>query len=77
MLSHLSQREDVNRKCYASLDTKSLTKLPTTPFDFTDGNFLMNLVDFTASLKEAVAQIRDLGEDLSEDSFGFPDDTNR
>ena len=32
----------------------------------------MNLVNFTASLKEAVAQIRDLGEDLSEDHCGIP-----
>ena len=29
----------------------------------------MNLVNFTVSFKEAVAQIRDLGEDFSEDGF--------
>ena len=40
-------------------------KLSTIPFDITNGNSQMNLVDFTASLKEAVAQTRDLGEDLS------------
>ena len=32
----------------------------------------MNLVNFTASLKEAVAQIRDLGEDFSEDDVWVP-----
>ena len=32
----------------------------------------MNLVNFTASLKEAVAQIRDLGEYFSEDGFLIP-----
>ena len=32
----------------------------------------MNLVSFTASLKEAVAQIRDLGEDFSEDDLWIP-----
>ena len=34
--SRLSQREDVNRKCYASLNTKSLMKLPSIPFDVAD-----------------------------------------
>ena len=29
----------------------------------------MNLVNFTTSLIEAVAQIRDLGDDFSEDKF--------
>ena len=29
----------------------------------------MNLVNFTPSLREAVAQIRDLGDDFSEDEF--------
>ena len=37
------------------------------PFRHSDGNSQMNLVNFTASLKEAVAQIRDLGDDFSED----------
>ena len=45
-----SQREDVNRKCYASLDTKGLMKLSTIPFDITNGNSQMNLASFTASL---------------------------
>ena len=36
--SRPSQREDVNRKCYASLDTKGLMKLPSIPFDIADGN---------------------------------------
>ena len=62
--SRPSYREDANRKCYASLDTKGLVKLPTIPFDIADGNSQMNLVNFTASLKEAVAQIRNLGEDF-------------
>ena len=70
--SRPSQREDANRKCYASLDTKGLMKLPTIPFDIADGNSRMNLVNFTASLKEVVAQIRDLGEDFSEDDFWIP-----
>ena len=70
--SRPSQREDVNRKCYASLDTKGLMKLPSIPFDIADGNSQMNLVNFTASLKEAVTQIRDLGEDFSEDGFWIP-----
>ena len=47
-------------------------KLPAIPFDIADGNSRMNLVNFTASLKEAVAQIKDLGEDLSEDGFWIP-----
>ena len=67
--SRPSQREDVNRKCYASLDNKGLMKLLSIPFDTADGNFRMNLVNFTASLKEAVSQTRDLGEDFSEDGF--------
>ena len=50
-----SHEEDVNRKCYASLDTKGLMTLPAIPFDIADGNSHMNLVNFTASLKEAVA----------------------
>ena len=33
-------------------------------FDIADGNPQMNLVNFTASIKEAVAQIRDLGEEF-------------
>ena len=41
-------------------------------FDIADGNSQMNLVNFTASLNEAVAQIRDLGEDFSEDGFWIP-----
>ena len=32
----------------------------------------MNLVNFTASLKKAVAPIRDLGEDFSDDGFWIP-----
>ena len=32
----------------------------------------MNRVHFTASLKEAIGQIRDLGEDFSEDGFWIP-----
>ena len=32
----------------------------------------MNLVNFITSLKEAVAQIRDLAEDFSEDDFWIP-----
>ena len=67
--SHPGLREDVNRKCYASLGTKGLMKLPTIPFDFDGGKSLMNLANFSASLKETVAQIRDLGEDFSEDEF--------
>ena len=47
-------------------------KLPLIPFDIADGNSHMNLVNFTASLKEAVAQIRDLGEDFSEDDCWIP-----
>ena len=47
-------------------------KLPTTPFDIADGNDRMNLVNFTASVKEAVAQIRDLREDFSENGFWIP-----
>ena len=47
-------------------------KLPSIPFDIADGNSQMNLVNFTASLKEAIAQIRDLGEDFSEDGFWIP-----
>ena len=70
--SRPSEREDANRKCYASLDTKGLMKLPAIPFDIADGNSRMNLVNFTASLKEAVAQIKDLGEDLSVDGFWIP-----
>ncbi|CAM9918587.1 unnamed protein product, partial [Ascophyllum nodosum] len=70
--SRPSQREDVNRKCYASLDTKGLMKLPSIPFDIADGNSQMNLVNFTASLMEAFTQIRDLGEDFSEDGFWIP-----
>ena len=70
--SRPSQREDVNRKCYASLDTKGLMKLPLIPFDIAEGNSHMNLVNFTASLKEAAAQIRDLGEDFSVDDFWIP-----
>ena len=42
------------------------------PFDIADGNSQMNLVNYTASLKEAVAQIRNLGEDFSEDYFWIP-----
>ena len=42
------------------------------PFDITDGNSQMNLVNFTASLKDAVAQIRDLGEDFSKNDFWIP-----
>ena len=42
------------------------------PFDIADGNSQMNLVNFTASLKEAVAQIRDLGEDFSKGDFWIP-----
>ena len=38
VLSRLSQREGVNRKYYASLDTKGLMKLPTIPFDTADGS---------------------------------------
>ena len=67
--SRPSHREDANRKCYASLGTKSLMKLPTIPFDIADGNSQMNIVNFTASLKEAAAQIRDLGDDFREDGF--------
>ena len=40
-----SQREDVNRKCYASLDTKGLIKLPTIRFDIGDENSQMNLLN--------------------------------
>ena len=69
VFSRPSQREDANHKCYASLDTKGLMKLPSTPFDIADGNSRMNLVNFTASLKKAVAQIRDLGRDFSEDGY--------
>ena len=47
-------------------------KLPTIPFDIADVNSQMNLVNFTASLKEVVAQIRDLGEGFSEDEFWIP-----
>ena len=47
-------------------------KSPAIPFDIADGNSQMNLVNFTAFLKEAVAQIRDLEEDFSEDSFWIP-----
>ena len=47
-------------------------KLPAIPFDIADGNSQMNLVNFTAFLKEAVAQIRDLEEDFSEDGFWIP-----
>ena len=32
----------------------------------------MNLINFTASLKETVAQIRDLGGDFNEDDFWIP-----
>ena len=67
--SRPSQKEDVNRECYASLDTNGLMKLPAIPFDIADGNSQMNLVNFTAFLKEAVAQIRDSEEDFSEDGF--------
>ena len=45
VLPRPSHREDVNRKCYASLDTKGLMKLPTIPFDIADGNSQMNLVN--------------------------------
>ena len=52
LLSEISfrpnQREGVNRKCYASLDTKSLMKLPTISFDTADENSQINLVNFTA-----------------------------
>ena len=37
--SRPSQREDVNRKCYASLDTKGLMKLPSIPFDVAEETF--------------------------------------
>ena len=37
--SSLSQREDVNRKCYASLDTKGPMKLPSIPFAVADKKF--------------------------------------
>ena len=47
-------------------------KLPSIPFDIADGNSRMNLVSFTASLKETLAQIRDLGDDFSEDGFWIP-----
>ena len=47
-------------------------KLPTIPFAMADGNSQVNLGDFTASLKEAVAQIRDLEESFSEDGFWIP-----
>ena len=52
LLSEISfrpnQREGVNRKCYASLDTKGLMKVPTIPFDTADGNSQINLVNSTA-----------------------------
>ena len=70
--SRPSQQQDVIRKCYASLDTNGLMKLPSVPFDIADGNSRINLVNFTASLKEAVAQIRDLGEYFSQDGFWVP-----
>ena len=47
-------------------------KLPAIPFDIADGNFQITLVNFTASLKKDVAQVRDLGEDISEDGFKIP-----
>ena len=47
-------------------------KLATILFDIADGNSHTNLVNSTASLKEAVAQIRDLGEDFSGDGFWIP-----
>ena len=47
-------------------------KLPSIPFDVADGNSQMNLVNSTASFKEAVVQIRDLGEDFSVDRFWIP-----
>ena len=47
-------------------------KLPTIPFDTADGHSQMNLINFTASLKEAVAQIRGLGKDFVEDGFWIP-----
>ena len=47
-------------------------KLPSIPFDIADGNSQVNLVNFTASLKEAVAQIRNLGENFSEDGSWIP-----
>ena len=47
-------------------------KLPAIPFKIADGNSQMNLVNFTASLKEAVSQIRNLGEVFSEGGFGIP-----
>ena len=64
-----SHREGVNSNYHASLDTKGLMKLPSIPFDIADGNVKINLVDFTASLKEAVVQMRDLVEDFSEGDF--------
>ena len=76
LLSEISSRprqeEDVNRKCYASLDIKGLMKLPSIPFDIAERNSRMNLVSLTASLNEAVAQISDLGEDFCENGFWIP-----
>ena len=48
ILSRPNQRKGVNCKCYASLDTKGLMKVPTIPFDTADGNFQINLVNSTA-----------------------------
>ena len=42
------------------------------PFDIADGNSQINLANFTASLNEAVAQIRDLGNESSEDNVWIP-----
>ena len=47
-------------------------KLLTIPFDTADGNFQIKLVNFTASLKEPEAHIRDLGEDFSENDLWIP-----
>ena len=47
-------------------------KLPSTPFNIPDENSRMNLVNFAASLKETVAQIRDLRKYFSEDGFWVP-----
>ena len=52
--------------------SKGLMKLPTIPFDIADGISELNFVVLTASFKEAVAQIRGLGEDFSEGDFWIP-----
>ena len=44
-------------------------KLHTIPFDNADSNPQTNLGNFTASPNEAVAPIRDLAKDSSEDDF--------